>query len=832
MSAVFRAARGGLGGRKLQAVIIGLVVLVATAASTLALGMLADAHSPFDHAFASQNGADVAVTVDTSVASAAQITAATKVKGVTAVAGPFAAENIDAQVSIPGINGTVSNPMNFVGRSSPGGPVDDLTLQQGQWATSDNQIVISSNAPGQLGSTITVGKQVLTVVGVANSVTNTADAWVLPAEMDAIAGSSGTGSAPPGGRPPAPPDATGQAQLLYRFSSNATAADITGDVNEVSAALPSGAVLSHVSYLDIRTSEQSGVAPWVPFIIAFGVIALVISVLIVVNVVSGAVVAGTTRIGVLKSIGFTPLQVVACYVLLVAVPAVTGAVIGVVLGNLLAAPLYRQNAQVYQVGVLGVPFWVDLAVPLAVLALTVAAAVGPALRAGAMSPVQAIATGRAPKPKHGFFAQRLLARLTGVPRPVTLGFASPAARPGRTFVTLVAVLFGAAAVTFGVGLSISLNGVYNDISDGARLPVRVMALPPGVTANPSQPGHQRTSIGAPGGRPGKGKAHAGLFIVGPGAASLTAAQQHAITTAIAATPGTLHYLSEADDNLSLPGLGDSNGGAQVTAYGGDPSWSGLVLISGNWYAQSSSVPEIDVNTLFLNDTNTAVGDRYTLVNGAHKVTAKIVGEVFAPGNDVDIYMSPGTLTAIDPTVTGPGSYVVSLKPGVNADAYASSLQNTIGDSYGVNAGGGGGKALIAVVTLVAMLTLLIIVVAGLGVLNTVALQIRERAHDIGIFKALGMTPRQTLTMVICSVGITGFVAGIIAVPAGILLHHNVLPAMAHAANSGLPASLISVYSVPEMVILALAGLVIAIAGALVPASWAANSRTATALRTE
>src|ERR1700756_2953655 len=115
MSAVFHAARGGLGGRRLQAVIIGLVVLVSTAASTLALGMLADAHSPFDHAFASQNGADVAVAVDTSVASADQITAVTKVKGVTAVAGPFAAENVDAKVSIPGVvDGTVTNPMNFV----------------------------------------------------------------------------------------------------------------------------------------------------------------------------------------------------------------------------------------------------------------------------------------------------------------------------------------------------------------------------------------------------------------------------------------------------------------------------------------------------------------------------------------------------------------------------------------------------------------------------------------------------------------------------------------------------------------------------------------------
>jgi putative ABC transport system permease protein len=808
MSAVFRAARGGLGGRKLQAVIIGLVVLVATAASTLALGMLADAHSPFDHAFASQRGADVAVTVNTSVATAAEITAATKVKGVAAVAGPFAAENVDAQVSMPGISGTVTNPMNFVGRPSPGGPVDDLTLQQGHWATSDNQVVISTNAPGVPGSTITVGKQVMTVVGIANSVTNTADAWVLPAEMNAIAGPAGTG----------------QAQLLYRFSSNATSADITGDINEVRAALPPGAVLAPVSYLDVRTSEQSGVAPWVPFIIAFGVIALVISVLIVVNVVGGAVVAGTTRIGVLKAIGFTPMQVVACYVLLVAVPAVTGALAGVVCGNLLAAPLYRQNAQVYQIGVLGVPFWVDLAVPLAVLALTVAAAVGPASRAGAMSAVQAIATGRAPKPKHGFFAQRLLARLTGVPRPVTLGFASPAARPGRTFVTVVAVLFGAAAVTFGVGLATSLNRVYNDISEAARQPVRVMTLPPGVTA----PG---PTAGGPGQGTKPHKLH--VAIIGPGGQSLTAAQQHAITTAVAATPGTMHALSMAEDSLSLPGLGDADGGAQVTAYGdGDPSWSGLALISGRWYSQSASVREIDVNTLFLDDTSTQVGATYTLVNGAHRVTAKIVGEVFRPGNDVDIYMSPATLTAIDPTVSGPGSYGVSLKPGVNADAYASALQSTLGAAYIVPSISGGNNALLAVVTLITMLTLLIIAVAGLGVLNTVALQIRERAHDIGIFKALGMTPRQTLTMVICSVGITGLVAGIVAVPAGILLHDNVLPVMGHAANSGLPASLYSVYSAPEIVILALAGLIIAIAGALVPASWAAHSRTATALRTE
>jgi putative ABC transport system permease protein len=810
MSAVFRAARGGLGGRRLQAIIIGLVVLVATAASTLALGMLADAHSPFDHAFASQHGADVGVTIDTAAASAAQIKAATQLNGVTAVAGPFTSESVTAQVSLPGVNGTIGVPLSFVGRSSPAGPVDDLALQQGHWPTSDNQVVLSVNAsgPGQVGSTVTVGKQVLTVSGIANSVTNTADAWVLPAEMNAIAASAGTGG-------------TLQAQVLYRFASSATTGDITADIGAVKAALPPHAVLGTVSYLSVRQSEQSSVAPWVPFIIAFGVIALVISVLIVVNVVGGAVVAGTSRIGVLKSIGFTPGQVVGCYVLLVTVPAVIGAIAGAVCGNLLAAPIYAQNARVYQVGVLGVPFWVDAAVPLTVLLLTVAAAVGPASRAGAMSAVQAIATGRAPRPRHGFAAQRALARLTRVPRPVTLGLATPAARPGRTLVTVVAVLFGAAAVTFGVGLASSLNLVYSDISQGARMPVQVNAVPAGGTADgPAGPRGQKPP-------PGKK-----ITVIGPGTTRFTTAQEHAIVTAIGAQPGTLHYLTELGDNLNLPGLTNANGGVQVTAYGGgDPAWSNYQLISGTWYSPSASTAQIDVNTLFLTDTSLSVGDSYTMVNGTHKVTAKIVGEVFAPGNDVNIFMAPATLTALDPTVTGSGQYSISLKPGVNADTYANTLTAALGNGYLVGARGGD-KALVAITTLVAMLTLLIIAVAGLGVLNTVALQIRERAHDIGVFKALGMTPRQTLTMVVCSVAVTGLVAGVIAVPAGILLHHNVLPAMAHAANSDLPASVISVFSLPEMTGLALAGLLIAVLGALAPASWAARSRTATALRTE
>jgi putative ABC transport system permease protein len=149
--------------------------------------------------------------------------------------------------------------------------------------------------------------------------------------------------------------------------------------------------------------------------------------------------------------------VVACYVLLIAAPAAAGCAAGTVCGNLLAIPMLRANAKVYGVGTLAVPFWVDAVVPLAALALTVAGAVAPASRAGRMSAVQAIAAGRAPRPAHGYLAHRALARLTSMPRPVTLGFAAPFARPGRTLVTWAAIASGAAAVTFGIGLSTALH---------------------------------------------------------------------------------------------------------------------------------------------------------------------------------------------------------------------------------------------------------------------------------------------------------------------------------------------------------------------------------------
>lgn len=787
--AVAVAARGGVARRRATTVVIGVVVLVSTAACTLALGLVVDSRSPFDAAFAAQRGAHLAVTVDTSRATPAQLAATGRLPGVTALSGPFGEVTVNPVIGGGPGGGYSAPPITLVGRPSPGGPVDDLTLIHGRWPQRPGEFVLSgdSGLGLQLGAHITArgvpGSPVLTLVGVANSVGQSADGWVLPTEVAALRA--------PGNLP--------TAQLLYRFAAAGSAAALKADARSIARTMPARTVLASQSYLAVKQQVDTGIAPIVPFVVAFGLIGLVLSVLIVINVVSGAVVAGYRRIGVLKSIGFTPAQVVVAYASQVAVPAMAGCVAGVVAGNVLAVPVLGRTASVYHVGALAVPPWVDATVPAAMCCLAGLAAIVPAIRAGRLSAVQAIATGRAPLQGRGYTAHRLLARLR-LPRPVTVGLAAPFARPARTAVTLTAVLLGATTFTFAAGLTGSLNRVVVGQSHSQAEPVQVYlpSGPPGQVKNP-----------------------------GPGqpAPLPVAAQERSIETALRAQPATLRYVAEADQRVSIAGLTSQ---VDVTAFRGNANWTGYDMISGHWYTGPGQAV---VATNFLTVTGTAVGDTVTVESAGHQIPVRITGEVFDTDNRGLVMLTDyQTLAAADPGLV-PETYDVGLRPGTDVHAYAAALGRSLGSGSALSLNTND-PFFLTLTALIALLTLLLAVVAGLGVLNTVLLHTRERVHDLGIFRAVGMTPRQTIVMVICWVAGPGLAAGLVAVPAGMAVHRYVLPVMAHAGNTNVPASYIAVYTVPELALLALAGLVIAVAGALLPASWAARAAAATALRAE
>jgi putative ABC transport system permease protein len=109
---------------------------------------------------------------------------------------------------------------------------------------------------------------------------------------------------------------------------------------------------------------------------------------------------------------------------------------------------------------------------------------------------------------------------------------------------------------------------------------------------------------------------------------------------------------------------------------------------------------------------------------------------------------------------------------------------------------------------------------------------RERVHDLGVFKAVGMTPWQTLTMVICWIAAPTIAAAAIALPAGLITQDVLVRDLAASISMVLPVSFVHVLGATDLLLLALAGLGIAILGALGPATWAATSKTTTALRAE
>ena len=134
--------------------------------------------------------------------------------------------------------------------------------------------------------------------------------------------------------------------------------------------------------------------------------------------------------------------------------------------------------------------------------------------------------------------------------------------------------------------------------------------------------------------------------------------------------------------------------------------------------------------------------------------------------------------------------------------------------------------------LAGLLSLLLLVAAGLGVLNTVLLETRDRVHELGVFKALGMTPRQTVAMVLSSVVVTGLLGGLVGTAVGQQLQRAVIRGMGDSVGFSIPDAVLDVYGPGMLALFCTAGLGIAVLGALLPAGWAAGSRTAAALRTE
>lgn len=1017
MSALGRVIHSGMARHRVQTLVIGLATMLAVTASVLGGALLVSSEAPFEKAFDRQNGAQLTAQFDARRATAAQLADSSWPFGVAATSGPFPTATVT-----PGFDGYRGAPLSVAGRSTPGGGIDKLTMTRGRWVKSSGEIVLSADTgpEGRLGQKLEFpdlpGSPTLTVVGVARSVSRTADAWVLPSQVAELT---------PSGK-------VAGYQMLYRFVHADTAAQMTRDRAAVTAAVPAKSLTGAQSWLGVKKVATRETALFVPFLVAFGVLGLVMSVLIVGNVVAGAVATSQRRIGILKAVGCTPGQVVRACAGQALIPAATGAALGTAAGHLLATPVFSDTADAYGTAGLGIELWIDVAVIGGVLGLATLTACASAWRAGRLRTVDALAVGRTPgagrgrwksrhilaasrnrrrtgrtsaagrgrwtarhtltanhghrmaghtpavgqgrraperaapggrdrrragrapavdqaqqtaartpaggrsrwatgriwtaargrrtgeetlatsqdrqtqertpaasrfrsaagpvvaedqnqrtdertpapgqgrrtpghtpaagqgcpargrtsatdqdpqtpeptpaanpsrgAPEHvlaaghdqradaytpaagqdqqpiertpvtspGRRAAQLAARLP-VSRAVGLGLARPFARPARTVAMVVAVLFGVAAVTFATGLSSSLGEVIASKNHNAA------DVTVGSAVGPGEPVRQGQSAAA------------------------DPATVASITAAIAAQPGTRAHYGSATTEATVSGM---SGPVTVTAFDGDASWGGFTMVSGRWFTGAG---EAVVPSTVLTATGARVGDTVTLTVRGKPVEVRIVGEVFDTGHDGRTVLTDATtLRPAAPDLNSPTQYA-DLRPGTDAHAYLTALNaelKPLGVTASTTKSSNGSDTVTVLDSLTALLTLMLVCVAGLGVLGGVVLDTHERVHDLGIHKALGMTPRQTVTMVVTSVVLPGLAGGALGVPLGLAVHGAVIPAMGHAAGLRLPHSVIDVYDTQDLILLGLAGVAVAVLGSLLPAGWAARIRTATALRAE
>ncbi|MGV9456055.1 FtsX-like permease family protein [Streptomyces sp. NPDC003635] len=897
MSALGGVVRAGLGRRRLQTTVMILTTLIAVTASVLAAGVLVASRAPFDHAMAERSGAHLAAWFDARKATAAQLAATARVSEVSAVAGPFRTVSVS-----PRTDDSVPLPeLTVVGRAEAGGPVDRLDLADGRWATGPGEIVLAEGETAlSPGAELRVGGTTLTVVGLARSVTGTADAWVTPAQAKALAAGGGAAGF----------------EMLYRLRAAGTESELSAGRAAIEAAAPEGALTGTLSYLSVRREQLANALAFVPFVAAFGVLGLAMSVLIIGVVVSGSVGSATRRIGILKSLGFTPAQVVRAYVAQALVPATIGCALGVALGNVLCGPVLGGVEDVYNGAPATIPWWLNAAAPTLALALVTAAALLPALRAGRLRPMEALTPGRTrrtrparpalrrnPRPAKGTPAprttphpadntpaprttphpadntpaprttphpadntpaprttplpadhtpatrpqlpprpttpprppdgtpdprteprprpstprpsdrvpalrparrvRRLVSRLP-LPRPVTLGLAQPLDRPARALTTGAAVALGALTVTFAVGLALTLGAVQEQRMLDSAAPVVV---------------ETGRGQGGPGGA---------VTMPAPGQRPVRQADPADVVAALDGQASTRRYYAAAHAEVSAAGI---PGRTAVTAYDGDSSWGAPAMVAGRWIRGSG---EAVVTERFLDTAGVRVGDTVTLSARDRSTTVRIVGEAFFTEDEgMTLLTGTATLTALG-LDAAPARFHAQPESGTSTSAYVDALNEALADTgaLALTDTGNSSSVIAAMDALIATLTLLLVAVAGLGVLNTVVLDTRDRVHDLGVHKALGMTPRQTVTLTLTSVGALGLLAGAVGVPAGVALHHYVVPLMGDAVGMNLPPRHIDVYAPAALALLALGGPLIAIAGALLPAGWAARTDTARALRTE
>ena len=542
-------------------------------------------------------------------------------------------------------------------------------------------------------------------------------------------------------------------------SALATSEVVQTIYNLYNGAAENSAVLRYSTWQQVQDSMASNDRLLGLLLALFGIIALVAAPCAIANVTAGRVLVQRQDIAMLKALGFTPGQVVRMLLAEQTLLGAAGAVLGLAAARIMTSPEFVRPPDGTPVGLAPLSgSWVALIGGCTVLTVAIATVI-PAWRAGRVSPVAAVQ----PSPPRGHLS--LIARLgllVHLPAPLVLGARDSLTRRLPAVLTVVGLAIPMVMITIALTCWSTVDSFTSD-------PGRI-GLAAAVTVSQGGMDEKQTL-------------------------ALISRDDQVLAS----------YPSTEFDTL-LPGV---NGTFIARAMG--HSWRPypFEVVQGHMFHAAN---EAVAGQGFLDLMHIGVGAWISPTIDGVPVILHIVGRTIEPDNNGDV-LDFGLDALTDADSAPPQlAYSLVLKPGVAPATARANLLKASNDRLDVRlvANSASGLRVVRAVVVVAVVLLAVIGLASL--LTATAVGLRDHLHEVGVLKAMGLTPRQVMatlvvnTTILTAIGVTsGTIAGLVIAPRLINMQGQT-----SGIGSGIAAGL-SVATIAEILAVAL---VIATAAAL------------------
>lgn len=546
------------------------------------------------------------------------------------------------------------------------------------------------------------------------------------------------------------------------------------------ASYPAGELCCTSSWTEVRQA-MAGFSDPVLLVLGFLSICAVIAVtLVVANTIGGRMLTQRREIGLLKAAGMTPRQVTLLFLGEHLVFGVTGAVIGLPTGILASRLfLWRVAAPYDAAPVPDRDVWLWPLILTGILTLVAAATIVPAWHAGRLSAAVALS------PRRRLLRSSTLGSLAirlRLPASVVVGLKDLFMRPLRAWLVVAALTLSVTAACFALGMEATLDSYF----DGSIW-----------ADNPHELQIQRAAVA-------DGETRRILDQM----------------------PGIAGYVPTLNVSMKLAGEARWFG---IRAVEGDIEEIGLHIRDGRMFAAPG---EAIVGQGLLDAAGLRIGDDLPLVIDGHPLTLRIVGRYVELDNDGEMAMiHVDTLRTVLPAATA-DEYLVQVAPGTDLETIKADLLSASGGRFGVSADRDApyGREVFELRAAVYSLSAVLLAVGLINLVTVALLGVRDRTRDLGILKALGMTPRELTVAELVGAALLAVLAWCAGVPLGMVLGPAVYDILAE--NDVLGAGLAVLPGWPVLLALIPIAMLVAALGAAMPARIAARLPVAGALRAE